>query len=151
MDPAYVLSVIQIESSFRSSVVSPVGAVGLMQLMPATARYVAPRHGIHRKITVSDLRDPFLNLSLGVAYLRELRDRYAGLSAYYPLAAYNLGPARLDQLRARPGFKPTQTWKYYQAIMRGVNDWRHYGTRAKTKTNVARENHSETLRESDAA
>lgn len=142
MDPALILSVIQVESSFRTDVVSPAGAVGLMQIMPATARFLAARHGLKRSISARDLQDPFLNLSLGVAYLRDLRNRYAGMSPYFHLAAYNLGPHRLDQLRSQPGFKPVATLKYYRAIMRGVNDWRHYGTRAKTKANVARESHA---------
>lgn len=138
MDPAFILSVIQAESGFRTNVVSPAGAVGLMQIMPATGRFVAGRHGLPTRIGAKDLEDPFLNLSLGVAYLRELRDRYAGQSLYFHLAAYNLGPHRLDELRARPDFKPVKTLKYYEDIMRGVNDWRHYGTRAKTNANVAR-------------
>ncbi len=125
MDPAFVLSVIQVESHFRTDAVSSAGAIGLMQLMPATARKVGARH-----VTKAALQDPFLNLELGVTYLRTLRDRYSGLSAYYPLAAYNLGPHRLDALRAKPTFKPEKTLRYYQEIMRGVGDWRRYGSQA---------------------
>jgi hypothetical protein len=125
MDPALVLSVIQVESSFRSDVVSPAGAVGLMQLMPATARTLTSR-----RVTFETLKDPFFNLELGVTYLKNLRKRYAGLSAYYPLAAYNLGPHRLDTLRAKPTFKPEKTLRYYEEIMRGIGDWRRYGSQA---------------------
>jgi hypothetical protein len=125
MDPAFVLSVIQAESSFRADVVSSAGAVGLMQVMPATARVVAGR-----RVTAKALLDPFLNLELGVKYLRQLRDRYSGLSPYYALAAYNMGPSRLDALRAKPTFKPTKTLRYFEDIMRGVGDWRRYGAHA---------------------
>lgn len=125
MDPALVLSMIQAESTFRIDAVSSAGAVGLMQLMPATAQSL-----VARKISAAALKDPFLNIELGVRYLHKLRDRYAGLSPYYPLAAYNLGPYRLDQLRARPDFRPTKTLQYYEDIMRGIGDWRRYGSQA---------------------
>lgn len=125
MDPAFVLSVIQVESSFRADVVSSAGAVGLMQLMPDTARKLSAR-----RIAPAALVDPFLNLELGVTYLRKLRDRYSGLSPYYALAAYNLGPYRLDTLRAKPAFKPDKTLRYYKEIMRGIGDWRRYGSQA---------------------
>lgn len=131
MDPALILSVIQAESSFRVDAVSSAGAVGLMQLMPATARSLSPR-----PITAATLRDPFLNLELGVIYLRDLRKRYSGLSAYYPLAAYNLGPYRLDSLRARPDFKPMKTLRYYEEIMRGIGEWRRYGSRVVGKVST---------------
>jgi len=127
MDPAFVLSVIHAESTFRVDAVSSAGAVGLMQLMPATARQLGARHA-----SVATLKDPFLNLELGMTYLRQLRERYAGLSAYYPLAAYNLGPYRLDRLRAKPGFRPDKTLRYYEGIMRGVADWRRYGSQVST-------------------
>jgi hypothetical protein len=125
MDPAFVLSVIQVESSFRADAVSSAGAVGLMQLMPATARKVSARN--HSR---ASLQNPFVNLEIGVKYLRSLRERYSGLSAYYPLAAYNLGPHRLDALRVKPTFKPEKTLRYYEDIMRGVGDWRRYGSQA---------------------
>jgi hypothetical protein len=125
LDPAFVLSVIQVESSFRTDAVSSAGAIGLMQLMPDTARKYGPRH-----VSSKALADPFLNLEIGVRYLRTLRDRYAGLGAYYPLAAYNLGPHRLEELMAKPGFRPEKTLRYYEEIMRGVGDWRRYGAQA---------------------
>ncbi len=130
LDPAFVLSVIKVESSFRADIISPAGAVGLMQIMPGTARVVSGKRG------ALDLKDPFLNLTLGLTYLRDLKERYSGLSPYYHLAAYNMGPHRLDQLRAKPTFKPEKTLKYYQDIMRGVESWRRYGL--EQKADVAR-------------
>lgn len=142
LDPAFVLSVIEVESSFRTDVVSSAGAVGLMQVMPQTARDVALRHPTVRRLG-HDLKDPFLNLTLGIIYLRELKERYIGLSPYYHLAAYNMGPHRLDVLRAQPGFKPEKSLKYFQDVMRGVESWRHYGFQSiplalKSKADVAR-------------
>ncbi len=153
LDPAFVLSLIEVESSFRSDVVSPAGAVGLMQLMPATARVIYHRYPSLRPLRNTgrnsgrnlaiDLKDPFQNLTIGMTYLRELKTRYLGLSPYFHLAAYNIGPHRLDVLRARPGFKPEKTLKYFQDIMRGVENWRHYGSQSfppelKPKADVAR-------------
>ena len=132
-DPAFVLSVIEVESSFRIKVVSSAGAVGLMQVMPATAQVVADRYRIRYTGTRS-LTDPFTNVSIGVAYLAHLRDLYRDLSPYFHVAAYNIGPARLDELRVQRGFKPVKTKVYYQAIRNGVpyfriapairHDWR---------------------------
>lgn len=124
-DPALILSVIEVESTFRTEVVSPAGAIGLMQIMPATASAVAGWLGLPYKGPES-LKDPKINLHIGVAYLAHLRDRYEGLSPYYHIAAYNIGPARLDQLRSRKNFKPVKTKEYYEKIRRGVPSWRYY-------------------------
>ncbi len=124
-DPAFILSLVQVESSFRSHVVSPAGAVGLMQLMPATARVVARRYRLPWR-GIEALREPRVNLAYGMAYLGELRDRYADLPPYFHIAAYNLGPSKLDQLRSRKGFKPVKTQAYYERIKRGVHLWRYF-------------------------
>lgn len=124
-DPALILSVIQVESAFRISVVSSAGAVGLMQLMPATAAYIAKLNGISYP-SARALRDPYTNLSLGVAYLSYLRTKYRGMDPYFQFAAYNMGPARLDVLRARKEFKPRETKKYYDLIRRGVPEIRFF-------------------------
>ena len=118
-DPAFVLSLIEVESQFRVRVVSPMGAVGLMQVMPALmGNRVAATHA---------LMDPFTNLSVGMAYLARLRDRYRRLSPYYLVAAYNIGPGKMDHLLARPSFKPVKTKRYYEAIRREVPQLRFYG------------------------
>ena len=116
-DPAALLALIRVESAFRPRVVSPMGAVGSMQLMPATAQVIAKRRGLEYR-GPSDLLDPFRNLTLGVAYLSELRSKYLTDSPYFRYAAYNMGPARLDELRSKRGsrFKPSKTGEYYRAI-----------------------------------
>lgn len=124
-DPAFVLALIQVESGFRLRATSPMGAIGLMQLMPATASVIARETGI-RLQSPQELYDPFVNLRLGIAYLGKLRDRYQGVSPYYLVAAYNLGPARLERLMARPTFRPTGTKVYYDRIRRGVPGLRFY-------------------------
>jgi soluble lytic murein transglycosylase len=120
-----ILSLIQVESAFRSKVVSYAGAVGLMQIMPPTARVISKRYKIPYR-GPKDLRNPYVNLTLGVTYLAELRDRYSGMSPYYHFAAYNVGPYRLDQLLLRKNFKPDKTKVYYDKIRNGVPGWRYY-------------------------
>jgi len=94
-----VLAVIQVESSGYNFAVSPVGAMGLMQLMPATAESVARRIGL-RWVGPPTLFDPVSNVQLGVLYLRELVDRYGSMTT--ALAAYNWGPTRIAE-RLRRG------------------------------------------------
>lgn len=149
LDPAFVVSLIHVESSFRADIVSPAGAVGLMQLMPATASYVAKKYKIPYRGPAS-LKDPMVNLTLGVRYLKELRDRYQGKGAYYHLAAYNMGPARLDELAARPTFKPNQTLKYYQNVMRGVDYWRYYSEKKLERRSKISRSVPETARPRDS-
>lgn len=94
-----VLALIQVESSGYNFAVSPVGAMGLMQLMPATAEGVAERIGL-RWAGPETLFDPVANVRLGVVYLRELLDRYGNVTI--ALAAYNWGPTRIAE-RLRQG------------------------------------------------
>lgn len=92
LSPALILALIETESSFRYAIHSRAGAVGLMQLKPSTAAYVAERYKLPYA-GATDLENPERNLRLGIAYLAYLKNRF-GHSAHY-LAAYNLGPARL--------------------------------------------------------
>jgi hypothetical protein len=140
LDPAYVLSLIEVESAFHVKATSAVGASGLMQLMLPTANFVIQNLGFHfsgyenfkgfglRKRTLTNrmLMDPFVNTALGIAYLAWLRDHYQGYSPYYVLAAYNVGPARMDELLARKSFRPKETLNYFRLIRRGVPGLRFY-------------------------
>ncbi len=89
-----VLALIQVESSGFNFAVSPRGAMGLMQLMPATGESVARRIGM-RWLGPQTLFDPVANVRLGVVYLHELIDRYGSWKA--ALAAYNWGPTRIGE------------------------------------------------------
>ncbi|HCM40043.1 MAG: hypothetical protein A2Z97_09010 [Bdellovibrionales bacterium GWB1_52_6] len=123
-DPVFVLSLIEVESRFRIKAVSPVGALGLMQIMPATAAIVAREWGM--KLSDRALLDPFLNISIGMAYLAWLRDRYRHVSPYYLVAAYNAGPGKIDSILYRRDFKPVLTKKYFEDIRKRVPHMRFY-------------------------
>ena len=94
LEPTLVLAVMHVESRYYNFAVSPVGAIGLMQVMPETGAELAARLGIHW-VGPQTLFDPTTNVRLGVAYLRELSDRYGSLPM--ALAAYNWGPGRIDR------------------------------------------------------
>ena len=103
LDLALVMAVMHVESRFYNFSLSPKGAVGLMQILPSTGEELAQRSGIpwHGPQT---LLDPSTNARLGIAYLRELSDRYRGdLGA--ALAAYNWGPGVVDR-RLEEGEEP---------------------------------------------
>jgi soluble lytic murein transglycosylase len=94
LEPSLVLAVMHVESRYYNFAVSPVGAMGLMQVMPETGEELAARLGI-RWTGPQTLFEPTVNIRLGVAYLRQLSDRYGSLST--ALAAYNWGPGRIDR------------------------------------------------------
>jgi len=94
-DPGLVLAVIHVESRFDTYAVSPKDALGLMQLLPSTGEALAPIVGVEWR-GPQTLFDPVANVRLGVAYLRQLTDRYNG-SVRTALVAYNWGPGRIDQ------------------------------------------------------
>jgi soluble lytic murein transglycosylase len=102
IDPAVVLAVIRQESSFDHAIVSPAGALGLMQLMPATAAIIAHQLGSTPVSQVSLLSDPAQNMELGGAYMRGLLAQFGG-SLPLAVAAYNAGPSRVPQWLADYG------------------------------------------------
>jgi soluble lytic murein transglycosylase-like protein len=96
--PDLVRAVVQVESGFNPNAVSPKGALGLMQLMPATAR----------QFNVSNPFDPDQNVRAGSSYLRQLLDRYDNNEAL-ALAAYNAGPGAVDKYgQAVPPYRETK-------------------------------------------
>ncbi|RJR28625.1 MAG: lytic transglycosylase domain-containing protein [Candidatus Latescibacterota bacterium] len=92
-----VLAVMREESAFDPSAASRAGAIGLMQLMPATARWIARERG-WRDEHCGELRDPACNVAMGSRYLSYLLDRFDG-SIVAALAAYNGGEGRMSRWR----------------------------------------------------
>ncbi len=93
LSPCLVAAVINTESSFRSDAVSVDGAVGLMQLLPSTAEWIASMRGM--TYSEEQLSDPAQNIDYGCWLLRYLLNRYDG-STRYALIAYNAGHGRLE-------------------------------------------------------
>lgn len=96
IDPALGFQLVKIESSFRSGVRSPMGAIGYTQVQVATARFY--RAGITEK----ELYDRELNLRIGFRFLKDLLDRYDG-DNHLALLAYNRGPAKVAEIIAGGG------------------------------------------------
>ena len=106
LTPALVLAVMHVESRFYNFAVSPVGALGLMQVMPTTGEEVADWLDIRWK-GQQTLFDPYVNVAIGAAYLRWLLDRYdENLPA--ALAAYNWGPRNVSARLRRGAPLPTE-------------------------------------------
>ena len=103
LDPAYVFGLIRQESRFVLDARSGVGASGLMQIMPSTARWTAKKIGLpYSNDAISD-RD--VNLRLGMSYLKLVLDDFAGSQAL-AAAAYNAGPGRPRRWRDGPVLEP---------------------------------------------
>jgi soluble lytic murein transglycosylase-like protein len=104
LPPAFVRAVVAAESGYRADAVSPKGAIGLMQLMPGTARDLG-----------ADPKIPEQNVDAGTRYLRDLLLKYDN-HAYHALAAYNAGPAAVDKYHGVPPYVETQ--KYILNVLR---------------------------------
>ena len=104
MDPRLVHAVVTVESGYNPRAVSRKGALGLMQLMPDTAR----------RLAVKDPFDPVQNVRGGVRELARLMDRYVG-DLPRALAAYNAGEGAVDRYRGVPPFRETR--RYVERIM----------------------------------
>lgn len=96
IDPHMAFGLVRAESRFRPTIVSPVGAVGLTQVMPATAQWLVPG------TSNSDLRDPETNLKVGFKYLRSLINQFEG-NEKLALTAYNRGPGTVEKILGKGG------------------------------------------------
>lgn len=111
IEPALVKAVVHVESAFDPKARSPKGAMGLMQLMPQTAR----------RFGVSDAYAPEENLAGGAKYLKWLIARYSG-NLILVLAAYNAGEAVVDRLRNIPPYRETQN--YVRKVQKALDGYR---------------------------
>lgn len=92
LDPLIIISLIRQESAFNPDATSRVGAKGLMQLMPATAKR------FNKRVKIKHLEDPQINVAIGAKYLRQLLTRFDG-NLIFALASYNAGENRIDRWR----------------------------------------------------
>lgn len=100
LDPWLVAGLVRQESAFHPTIVSPAGAIGLMQVMPATGRQLARASGV-RDFTTETLRNAEINVHLGTRFLADLFERYDGDVILF-LSAYNAGPSRANRWRRMP-------------------------------------------------
>ncbi len=131
LDPALIAAVIYAETKFVPRT-SPAGAEGLMQILPATASFLAHRSG-GTAFTEADLATPQVNISYGSYYLRYLLDRY-GQQTVAAVAAYNGGGTNVNRWIARAGGHPgdlraadipfTETRAYVKKVLGAQREYR---------------------------
>lgn len=121
VDPIFVAAVIRTESRFKGSAVSYAGARGLMQIMPATGRHLSSEENVPWKGN-STLHDAATNLRLGIAYLKQLEQKFKG-NRERALIAYNWGPTNLEH-SLRSGARPPQECiRYARTIISAHRQW----------------------------
>jgi len=107
LPPGFVRAVVAAESGYHADAVSPKGAIGLMQLMPGTAKELG-----------ADPKIPEQNVDAGTRYLRDLLLKY-DQHAYHALAAYNAGPGAVEKYHGVPPYRETQAY-----ILNVLRHWR---------------------------
>ncbi len=108
MDSGWIFALMRSESAFMEKVKSPAGALGLMQIMPATGRLTARKIGM-KKFRTSDLLVAKKNIALGTAYMKQMQDKFNG-SHILATAAYNAGPGRSVKWSPKKGCKDPDIW-----------------------------------------
>lgn len=131
LDPSLIAGVIYAESKFSDST-SSAGALGLMQLLPSTAHFIAQRSG-GSAFTTEDLSTPDINIAYGSWYLRYLLDRYDG-NELLALAAYNGGETNVSRWLAdarargerfgRDDIRFAETRAYVERVLNARRDYR---------------------------
>lgn len=126
LDPVFVLAIIKTESQFNPLARGTSGEIGMMQVKPDTAEWIAKKYSIAWKGSRS-LEDPSTNIKIGLAYMDYLRAKFSGAAARY-VSAYNMGPTNVRRLIAK-NVKPAE---YATRVM--TNYGRIYSSMAVTET-----------------
>jgi len=121
IDPYLVAAIIWTESHFRTRAISSAGAIGLMQIMPATGKWVADKIGVEG-FTTDELYDPGTNIRLGIWYLRYLIDRFGRVDT--ALAAYNAGPGNVERWQKEGEEAFPETAEYVRKVVEGERAYR---------------------------
>jgi soluble lytic murein transglycosylase len=121
MDPYFVMAIISGESSFNPLAIGPVGEIGMMQIRPATGKWMADKIKFKWKGDKT-LRDPIANIKLGTAYLAWLRAKFDNHGQLY-VAAYNMGPKSVKNALGKnvwPKDYPRHVMKRYLAFYKSI-------------------------------
>ncbi len=121
VDPLLVAAIVKSESTFNRNAESPVGALGLMQILPQTGKYVSDIQDV-RWHGPSRLKDPNYNLRLGIAYLQYLHKKFDG-NIERILVAYNWGPNNLITALRNGSPVPQMCKKYMTTILSNFKNW----------------------------
>ncbi|MFT5425344.1 MAG: soluble lytic murein transglycosylase [Gammaproteobacteria bacterium] len=108
LDIGWIFALMRSESAFIEKVKSPAGALGLMQVMPATGKLTAKMIGMNNFKT-NDLLTAKKNIAIGTAYMKEMQDKFKG-SHLLATAAYNAGPGRSVKWSPKTGCKEPDIW-----------------------------------------
>lgn len=119
VSPLFVLSVIEVESGYQPRVVSNAGAIGMLQLLPATAEEVARQSGVVWT-GPNLLNDPKTNIRLGLSYLNVLKKLFRN-DPKHTLLAYNMGP---NALRERINLGQEVSPEYFDRVMEKFDDYK---------------------------
>jgi soluble lytic murein transglycosylase len=123
VDPDLIAAVTYAESRFRPDAVSPRGAIGLMQIMPATGSWIAEQMGLPAP-TARDLFDAERNVRFGSWYLRYLLDRFGDVET--ALRAYNAGPAAAERWRDERTDPHPETTAFVRRVLAARPIYRFY-------------------------
>lgn len=145
VDPIYVAAVVAVESRFVPTAESHVGAKGLMQLMPGTAKDVLAKNSDILGTSIR-LYDPRANIFLGINYLKELEARYKG-DKRLALAAYNWGPGNVDAVVKGQKSIPSSVQNYAKMVLERSKSWQKHFTRANENAERLEDALSESIHE----
>lgn len=119
ISPLLIVSLIEVESRFQPSALSPKGAMGLMQVMPATAAFLASNDQNLEWSGPEDLNDPKVNIEYGLRYVTKLKAIFQ--TPEHVITAYNIGPAALAK-KLKNGEEISLD--YYQKVMEAMQKYR---------------------------
>lgn len=123
MDPVFVLAVIKTESKFNPAAIGRFGEIGLMQIKPDTAEWIARKFGIAWQ-GKKTLENPSSNIKIGLAYMNYLRTEFNGKALKY-VSAYNMGPRNVRRLLAKnvkPAEYSSRVMKNYGELYAKISD-----------------------------
>lgn len=116
IDPVLTLAVIKTESQFNPIAIGTVGEIGLMQIRPETAQWIARKFGF-KWLGKNSLKDPAINIQFGLAYMSYLKEKYKNQAVKY-INAYNLGPTNVIRMGQK-----VKAHYYAQAVTNRYQDF----------------------------